>query len=80
MKLAKEKLKDVMCLTGLYPITLVGSGTKQQCIDKAKEVLDTLAPNGGYIFSFDKHPLSVKDVNIENLRAVMEYVRINGKY
>jgi uroporphyrinogen-III decarboxylase len=80
MKLAKEKLKDVMCLTGFYPITLVGSGTKQQCIDKAKEVLDTLAPNGGYIFSFDKHPLSVKDVNIENLRAVMEYVRINGKY
>ena len=31
-----------------YPITLLGTGTKEQCIDKAKELLDILAPGGNY--------------------------------
>lgn len=80
MKLAKEKLGDVMCIHGYYPLTLLATGTKQQCVDKAKEVLDTMAPGGGYMFGFDKIPTSIKDVKVDNLRAVLEYVRENGKY
>lgn len=80
MQQAKEKLKDVTCIHGYYPLTLLTTGNKQQCIDKAKEVLEIMAPGGGYMFGFDKIPTSIKDVKVENLRAVLEYVRANGKY
>jgi len=59
---------------------MLKNSSKQQCIDKAKELMDEVAPGGGYMFEFDKSPLSIDDVNIENLKAVVEYVRDHGKY
>ncbi|MCL6477752.1 MAG: uroporphyrinogen decarboxylase [Peptococcaceae bacterium] len=79
-KLAKEKLGKKHILTGFYPLALLKTGTKQQCIDKAKELIDVLAPGGRYIFNFDKVPLTVDSVNIENLQAVLEYVATNANY
>ncbi|MCF6096490.1 hypothetical protein L1766_05630 [Thermovorax subterraneus] len=79
-KLFKEKLGKKMVLSGFYPITLLKTGTKQQCIDKAKELIDILAPGGNYIFGFDKHAMSINDINPENYVAVMEYVLENAKY
>lgn len=79
-KLIKEKLGKKHIISGLYPLTLLKTGTKQQCIDKAKELIDILAPGGKYMFSFDKMPLTVNSVNVENLQAVLEYVHTNAKY
>jgi hypothetical protein len=76
----KDKLGKKMVLGGFYPLTLLGSGTKEQCIDKAKELLDILAPGGNYYFCFDKSALNLTDINPENYVAVMEYVLENGKY
>jgi len=76
----KEKLGKKHIITGLYPITMLKNCTKEQCLDKAKEMLDVLAPGGKYIFSFDKPILTVNDINVENLAAVLEYVRDNGAY
>ena len=55
-------------------------GTKEQCIDKAKELLDILAPGGRYWFDFDKGALTPNSVNIENLKAVLAYVHENTVY
>lgn len=79
-KLFKDKLGKKMVLSGFYPITLLKTGTKQQCIDKAKELIDILAPGGNFIFGFDKHAMSINDINPENYIAVMEYVLKNAKY
>ena len=79
-KLVKEKLQGKHIISGLYPLTLLKTGTKQQCIDKAKELIDILAPGGGFMFEFDKSALSIDDVNVENLIAVVEYVRDYGVY
>lgn len=76
----KDKLGKKMVLGGFYPLTLLRQSSKDQCIDKAKELIDILAPGGNYIFIFDKSALSPNDINPENYSAVLEYVIENGKY
>ncbi|HWR42102.1 uroporphyrinogen decarboxylase family protein [Sporomusa sp.] len=80
MKVAKEKLGKVMCLSGGYPLTLLQHGTKEECIDKAKQIMDAAMPGGGYIFSFDKILMAPSDAKIENLRAVLDFVKEYGVY
>lgn len=79
-KLFKDKMGKKMILGGFYPMTLLGNGTKEQCIDKAKELIDIMAPGGNYFFNFDKSALDIGDVKAENHVAVLEYVLENGKY
>jgi len=79
-KVIKEKLGKKFIITGFFPISLLMTGTKQQCVDKAKELKDTLAPGGGYIFDFDKGILNLVGNVEENLKAVLEYVNANGAY
>lgn len=79
-KLVKEKLGKKHIITGFYPVGLLKTGTKQQCIDKAKELVDILAPGGRYFFDFDKIPLTVDSVNVENVQAVLEYIATNTNY
>lgn len=79
-KLVKEKLGKKHILTGFYPLSMLKTGTKEQCIDKAKELIDIMAPGGRYFFEFDKIPLTVDSVNVENLQAVLDYVANNTNY
>ncbi|WP_133964565.1 uroporphyrinogen decarboxylase family protein [Eubacterium limosum] len=79
-KLVKEKLGKKHIISGFYPITYLKTATKEQCIDKAKELIDILAPGGNYFFNFDKSPYSLNTINPENYKAVLEYVRDNGTY
>lgn len=73
-KIIKEKLGKNHIIGGLYPLTLLSRGTKQECTDKAKELIDILAPGGNYIFSFDKIALNLSDAKPENIKAVTEFV------
>lgn len=79
-KLIKEKLGKKHIIKGLYPLTILKNSTKQQCLDKAQELIDVLAPGGKYIFSTDKVPLAFRDVNLENFCALTEFVRDYGLY
>ncbi len=79
-KLFKDKLGKKFVLGGFYPVTLLKNGTKQQCVDKAKELMDILAPGGNYFFRFDKSVLDTNDIEPENYSAVMDYVLTHGKY
>lgn len=79
-KVIKEKLGKKHIIAGLYPLTLLAKGTKQECIDKAKEIVDILAPGGNYIFTCDKVALNIKDANPENIKSVTEFVREYGVY
>ena len=76
----KDELGDRYILGGLYPLTLLKNGTKEQCIDKAKELIDIMAPGGNFFFDFDKHTLNIADINTENYIAVQKYALENAKY
>lgn len=77
-----DKLGKKHIISGFYPVTLIQTGNKQQCVDKAKELMDILAPTGRYWFNADKSIISTdtKGKVAENLRAVLEYVHLNGTY
>lgn len=79
-KTIKDKLGKKHIISGLYPLVMLHSNTKGECVDKAKELIDTLAPGGKFMFDFDKSAFDMSGNFVENLQAVLEYVRLNGKY
>lgn len=70
----REKLPN-FTLMGGYPTTLLGEGTVEQCVDKAKEMMETVNYDGNWIFSFDKLASFEGGVKRENLLAVLDYLR-----
>lgn len=76
-KTIKEKLPNVT-LTGGYPTDVLKSGTVEQCIDKAKELLEIMAYDGRWIYSSSKMISYKNDVNPENLLAVNNWLRENA--
>ncbi|MBF7097902.1 uroporphyrinogen decarboxylase family protein [Alkalibacter mobilis] len=79
-KVFKDKLGSKHILSGFYPVNILKTGTKEECVYKAKELLDILAPGGNYIFDYDKVVLRANDVNIENVNAVNKAVKEYGVY
>jgi len=77
---AKKTLGQKFTIVGGAKINTLRYGTKQQCLDEAKRVVDACAPGGGFIFSFEKALCTYGDVNTENLIAVNQFVHEYGKY
>lgn len=76
----KKKLGKKFVLGGGFPLNNLLTCTKQEVIDKTKAWLDIMAPGGQYIFGFDKDPITLADIKLENLAAVCETVRDYGVY
>lgn len=79
-KTIKDKLGKKFLITGLYPINLIKTGTKDQVIDKAKEMLDIMLPGCGYVFGFDKGALMLSDLNLDNFKVLSEFLRDHAKF
>lgn len=76
----KDKLGKKFLLTGLFPSSALKSDTPAQIVDRAKRFLEIMLPGGGYIFGFDKNPLTLKEVNLETLAALTDYLRDHAAY
>lgn len=76
----KDKLGKKFLITGLFPSRSLMTDTPEQIVDRAKRFLDIMLPGGGYIFGFDKGPLTLKEVNLDTLAALTEFVRDYAKY
>ena len=76
----KKTIGGNVSLVGGIPSIMLRDCTPEESVEAAKRALDVYAPGGGYIFSQDKILLSAADAAPENLKAVNEYVRDNGKY
>ena len=76
----KEKIGADFTIMGGMPISLLNYGSKQDCLDKVKECIDTLAPNGNYIFSFDKILMSLNEAKPENVIETAQFAHEYGKY
>ena len=79
-RLAKDKLGKKCILTGNFPLDILRTSTKQECIDKTREYLDIMMPGGRFIFQFNMQGLTHEDYNLENLQAVCETVLEHGVY
>lgn len=79
-KIIKEKIGDKHIIQGLYPIALLRTGTVNEVEDKAKELMDILAPDGNYVFGLDKGILRSSDAKIENVQALLKCIQQYGVY
>lgn len=75
MKLAKEKLGGIACIGGGFPANLLDFGTPEQVREKAKELIDTCAPGGGFVFETN---CALDYAKRENVEALFDVVRTYG--
>jgi hypothetical protein len=68
----RKKLPNI-ALAGGMPTDLLGNGSKEQCVDYAKKLIDTLGD--GFVLSQDKMMTYKNDAKRENLIAVNEFAR-----
>jgi hypothetical protein len=68
----RKKLPNI-ALSGGMPLHLLGHGTKKECVDYAKKLIDTLGD--GFVLSQDKYVSYPRDATRENLLAVNEFAR-----
>lgn len=73
--IATRKALPNCCIAGGLSATLLGRGTKQECIDHIKFLYEEMdAKNGGFILTTDKFISYRNDANPENLKAVCDFV------
>ncbi len=77
---SKKLIGDKFAIMGGVLTNMLRYGTKQQCIDEAKRVVDICAPGGGFMFSTERILCTLGDVNVDNLIAVNQFVHEYGKY
>jgi len=77
---AKKRIGDKLTIIGAVPTSLLKYGSKAECLDCAKELIDECAPGGGFMLSVEQALLSTGDVNIDNLKAVNQFVHEYGVY
>jgi len=75
----KKQLPNVTIIGG-YPSHLLYTGTQQQCIDKAKKMIDEAAYDGNYIFAADLMLSYPEDAKGENMKVVVDFVKEYGKF
>lgn len=70
-----KKLLPNACLMGGMKNEVLGTKSKQECIDLAKHLIDEIGFDGGYIMSQDKLGTFKIDGKSENVKAVCDFVR-----
>ncbi len=76
----KEKVGKKHIIQALYPVHYLAAYDAEKVCDKAKEMLDILAPGGGYMFNLDKSVLRAQQINWDNLNPLLDCVHEYGKY
>ncbi len=69
----RKNLPNAAIMGGMSNL-LLGSGSKQECIDLAKRLIDELGTEGGYMMTQTKIGTFRSDANPENLKAVCDFV------
>ena len=78
---ANEMIGDHFTVIGCLKTSDLKYQSKQFCLDKTREMLDTCAPGGGFMFNpVDNGLISTDDVDTKNLIAVCEFAHEYGRY
>ncbi len=73
-----KKIGDKFCLSGGISNTLLSFGTPDEVRQCCKKVIDEVAGDGGYVL--DAEAIMQDDTNVENIRAMTDFVREHGVY
>lgn len=74
---AKEALGDVMCISGMMPLSLLQVGTPDSVREYAKKLIDVVGKGGGFVMG----PRSIMDeANPELVRVWVEFTKEYGRY
>lgn len=76
----KKAVGDTVAVLGGLPLHLLKNGTREQCIDETKRLIDECAPGGGFMLSTCKALIGPNDISAENLKAVNEFAREYGRH
>lgn len=79
-KLIAERVPTRHIYMHSYPTMMMKNGSPKECVNEVKRTLDNLAGAGNYIFCPNKTLMRGADINIENIRAVIDCVREYGQY
>jgi uroporphyrinogen-III decarboxylase len=77
MRRAKEVLGGTACIAGNVPIALLSVGTPDEVRAYCKELIDNVAPGGGFILGASGQ---TEDVKIENVKAMVDFTKEYGVY
>lgn len=77
MKKAKEALGARVCLRGNVPLSLLTTGTPDDVRKYCKQLIDTVAKDGGFIMDASG---ALDDARPENVAAMFEFTREYGVY
>ncbi len=77
MKTAKQKLSGIAAICGNLSVSQMEFGSKETVIRETRELLETCAPGGGYLFDFNG---SLENCKPENMDAMFETLEKYGKY
>lgn len=80
LKMFKKKYGSKIAIMGGMPCEVLRYNTKEECIKYTRDMLDAMAPGGGYLWTTDKILLSPGDVNTENYIASINTVLKYGAY
>lgn len=69
----RKQIPNLGIIGGL-DVTVMGSGTKEQCVDMAKRAIDELGRDSGFWLGCNKFVTYENDMNPENLKAVSDFV------
>lgn len=78
IRVVKEKLGNTMTIAGGLSSNLMKYGTKEECINQVKGLIDDLGPGGGYFITNDVPLMFPNDANPENLKAVADCINEYG--
>lgn len=78
IRVVKKKLGNTMAVAGGLSSNLMKHGTKEECINHVKALIDDLGPGGGYFISNDIPLHFPGDARPENLKAVADCINDYG--
>nr|WP_225877847.1 uroporphyrinogen decarboxylase family protein [Alkalibacter mobilis] len=78
IRLVKKNLGGTMAVAGGLSTKLLRYGTKDECIDHVKSLIDDLGPGGGYFIANDSPLCFPGDAKPENLKAVADCINDYG--
>jgi uroporphyrinogen-III decarboxylase len=74
---AKRILRDVVCIRGNVPLSLLIAGTPDDVKEYCKKLIDTVGKGGGFIMDASAN---LDDAKPENLKAMVEFTKEYGRY
>ncbi len=74
---AKEILDGTVCIRGNVPLSILATGTPDQVRAYCKNLIDKVAPGGGFIMDSST---GLEDAKPENVQAMFEFTREYGVY